>query len=166
MLFMPYQDREEPLVTSWIESEKQFYQWSSGVLGAWPLTAGRLNAFYREWKDKHKYMVFCACDDEMTPVGQMIMRYPGEDRRHLRFGFILIDPSRRGQGLGREMLNMAISYAKDFLKAETICLGVYTNNPGAHRLYETLGFRDTGETEQAEHMGEVWESTEMLLRLD
>ena len=165
MLFMPYQERDEALVRSWIESEKQFYQWSSGVLGDYPLPPGRLNEFYREWKSKHAYMVFCACDDEMRPMGQMILRYPEEDRRHLRFGFILVDPKRRGQGIGREMLNMAISYARDFLKAETICLGVYTNNPGARHLYASFGFRETGESECVEFLGETWECEEMLLRL-
>ena len=48
MLFMPYQERDEALVRSWIESERQFYQWSSGVLGPWPMPEGKLNEFYRE----------------------------------------------------------------------------------------------------------------------
>ena len=165
MLFMPYQERDEALVISWLASEKQFYQWSSGVLGPYPLRAGRLNDFYREWKQNHKYMVFCGCDDEMNPVGQMILRYPDEDRRHIRFGFILIDPARRGRGLGRRMLELAIGYARDYLKAEDICLGVYINNPGAVALYEKLGFRATGEIEESEYMGETWHCQEMMLSL-
>ena len=52
MLFMPYQERDEALVMSWLESEKQFYQWSSGVLGPWPMPAGTLNAFYKAIKSK------------------------------------------------------------------------------------------------------------------
>ena len=165
MLFMPYQERDEALVRSWIASEKQFYQWSSGVLGPWPMPAGTLNAFYREWKQNHKYLVFCGCDDDMQPLGQMILRYPDEDRRHVRFGFILIDPARRGQGLGRQMLELAIRYAREFLKAEDVCLGVYSNNPGAVALYEKLGFRDTGEVEESHYMGEIWYCREMLLKL-
>ncbi len=165
MLFMPYQERDEALVRSWIESEKQFYQWSSGVLGPWPLQPGTLNGFYREWKQKRKYMVFCGCDDDMNPVGQMILRYPDGNRRHIRFGFILIDPARRGQGLGRQMLELAIRYSRDFLKAEDVSLGVYTNNPGAVALYEKLGFRATGEVEQSDYIGETWYCQEMLLTL-
>ena len=165
MLFMPYQERDEALVRSWIASEKQFYQWSSGVLGPWPMPAGTLNAFYREWKQIHKYLVFCGCDDDMRPLGQMILRYPDEDRRHVRFGFILIDPARRGQGLGRQMLELAIRYAREFLKAEDVCLGVYSNNPGAVALYKKLGFRDTREVEESHYMGETWYCREMLLKL-
>ena len=165
MLFMPYQERDEALVRSWIESERQFYQWSSGVLGPWPMPEGKLNEFYREWKQSHKYLTFCSCDDDMHPVGQMILRYPDEDRRHIRFGFILIDPAKRGQGLGRQMLELAIRYARDFLKAEDVCLGVYSNNPGAVALYEKLGFRATGEVEESHYMGETWYCREMLLTL-
>ncbi len=165
MIFMPYQEQDAQKVISWITSERMFYQWSAGVLGDYPLTEDRLNAFYREWKSKHRYMVFCLCDDEMQPVGQMIMRYPDEDPKHIRFGFILLDPAYRGKGYGKVMLNKAITYARDYLQAETVCLGVFENNDGAHGLYESLGFRDTGETEQEELMGETWNCIEMLLTL-
>ena len=110
-------------------------------------------------------MTFCACDEEMNPVGTMILRYPREDRRHIRFGFILIDPARRGQGLGRRMLELAIGYARDYLHAEDVCLGVYTNNPGAVRLYDGLGFRATGEVEDSEYMGETGRCQERMLSL-
>ena len=94
-----------------------------------------------------------------------LLRYPDEDRRHVRFGFILIDPARRGQGLGRQMLELAIRYAREFLKAEDVCLGVYSNNPGAVALYKKLGFRDTGEVEESHYMGETWYCREMLMKL-
>ncbi|MBQ9249158.1 MAG: GNAT family N-acetyltransferase [Oscillospiraceae bacterium] len=167
MRFMPYQDCEEALIRSWIRSEKEYYQWSAGVLGEYPMAPGRLNAFYREWKSGQKYMVFCACDEALKPMGHLIMRYPDGDPRHLRFGFVLVDPARRGEGVGRRMLGMAIAYARDFLKAETICLGVTTDNPGARHLYESLGFCDTGEREEV-NCGEIllYEELQLELRND
>ena len=165
MKFMPYQERDAEKVVSWITSEKSFYQWSSGVLGEYPLTPERLNAFYREWKTNHKYMVYCLCDENMEPVAQMILRYPEEDPRHIRFGFILADPALRGRGCGRKMLEMALAYSRDYLQAETVSLGVYTNNEGPIRLYESLGFAFTGEEEEASYMGETWSCAEMELTL-
>ena len=46
-------------------------------------------------------MAFTAIDDNDT-VGFFTMRRPNESFDELRFGFVIIDPDRRGQGYGKK----------------------------------------------------------------
>ena len=78
--------------------------------------------------------------DEKGPAGHLIMRFTDEKKSVIRFGFIIVDKCRRGQGLGREMLELAVKYAFEILKAEKITLGVFENNPRAYRCYLSAGF--------------------------
>lgn len=165
MIFMPYQERDAETVMSWVTDETMYYQWSSGVIGDYPATPAMFNDFFREWKSKHHYMTFMLREDDFTPVGFLILRYPKEDPKHIRVGFILVDPAQRGKGYGRLIVEKAIAYATDYLNVETVGLGVYANNPGAKVLYEKLGFVETGEVEQEEHMGETWDCIEMELKV-
>ncbi|MCR5020146.1 N-acetyltransferase [Ruminococcus sp.] len=82
----------------------------------------------------------------------------------MRFGFVIVDSERRGQGLGKSMLAMAENYAFDFLGAEKITLGVFENNPAALHCYLAAGFSMIG-TEDGYYSfhGEEWKCTEMEL---
>ena len=63
------------------------------------------------------------------------------------------------------MLQLAIRYAFDMLKAEKITLGVFENNEPAYRCYLAVGFRETT-TAQTEyyHIGnEAWKCLELEL---
>ncbi len=159
---MPYQECDADTVISWITDEKMYYLWSAGVIGPYPPTPDMLNAFYKKRKETHHYMTFMFREDDFTPVGTIILRYPEEDPKHVRLGFILVDPAQRGRGYGRRMVETAMSYAKAYLNVETIGLGVYTNNPRARTLYKKLGFVPTGEVKQEEHLGSVWDCEEMV----
>ena len=82
-------------------------------------------------------------DDGGKAIGHFIIRYPkADDDRSVRFGFVILNPAQRGQGLGREMLRLGIDYVKDRLPASRIDLGVFENNAGARRCYEAVGFRE------------------------
>lgn len=164
MIFMPYQERDAATVLSWVTDETVYNQWSSGVIGDYPATPEMLNAFYKKWKGEHHYLTFMLLEDDFTPVGTLILRYPQEDPKRIRIGFILVDPAQRGKGYGRTLVETAIAYARDFLGAEVMELGVYANNPGAKALYEKLGFVET-HIETEEHMGEPWDCIEMELCL-
>ncbi len=86
-------------------------------------------------------IAFCAMD-ETGIVGFFTMRNPKPTPDELRIGFVIVDPAKRGRGYGREMLHLAMQYARDLYKAEKASLGVFDNNPSAHRCYLAAGFRD------------------------
>ena len=62
--------------------------------------------------------------------------------------FIVINPSQRGKGLGKAMLQLAMEYAFHITKADTIQLNVFLENTRAQKCYESVGFiarkTDTG----------------------
>ncbi len=57
---------------------------------------------------------------------------------------IVVHPGFRGQGLGRRLMEHAISWGRRSARIERIELRVRSTNPHALRLYESLGFEHEG----------------------
>ncbi len=57
---------------------------------------------------------------------------------------IIVDPNKRGQGVGSFLIDALERLAKDKFKIEILHLEVYEGNP-AYRLYERKGFQKYGE---------------------
>lgn len=92
------------------------------------------------------------------------MRYTDEKKKVIRFGFVIVDDSKRGMGYGKQMLTLAIKYAFDIFGAEKITLGVFDNNKPACYCYKAVGFRENGEEMFCELFGEQWRIVEMEIK--
>ena len=88
------------------------------------------------------------------------MRYPSEDKTVIRFGFVIVDDSKRGKGYGKQMLHLAIDYAQQKLGAKHITLGVFCDNLSAVECYKSVGFRIIGMDSYVIDGGE-WKGFEM-----
>ena len=101
--------------------------------------------------------------DESGVVGHLIMRFTDEAKKNLRFGFVIVDDSKRGKGYGKEMLKLASKYAFEILHVDRISLGVFENNPSAIHCYEAAGFKQVQkeETESYTCLGEIRYCIEM-----
>ena len=165
----PYKPSDAEAIVSWIKDERALRKWSSDRYGAYPITAEDIN---------HKY-IDCNGDceepdnfypmtlvDEGGPVGHLILRYTDEAKSVIRFGFVIVDDSKRGKGYGKKMLQMAIRYAFDMLKAEKITLGVFENNPSAYFCYKAAGFREIPMEKEFifEILGEQWKCIELEVK--
>ena len=115
----------------------------------------------------------CLQSDDFFPVtaidgnkiiGHLILRYLDENKETLRFGFVIVDDKIRGRGYGKKMLQLAIQYAFETLKATRITLGVFENNPEAYHCYKSVGFQKTDEDVYYQCMGEQWKCIEMEIR--
>ena len=93
-------------------------------------------------------------------IGHILLRYPSEDKSVIRFGFVIVDDSKRGKGYGKQMLRLAIDYAQQELGAQKITLGVFCDNLSAVECYKSVGFRITGEDSYLID-GEEWKGYEM-----
>ena len=158
----PYKACDAAAIVSWSEDEAAFRRWSADRFPAYPITAEDLNRHYDAMAESDSFFAFTAFDDS-GPVGHLIMRFINDEKTALRFGFVIVDPRKRGQGYGREMLNLAVRYAFDCLKTEKITLGVFENNAPAYRCYRAAGFRETPCCEASRyHIGnEEWKCIEM-----
>ena len=153
----PYTKSDAKVILSWCRDEKAFYQWSAGVLGAFPITE-------KEFGFVEDLMPFTAYD-ETGPVGFFTLRKPDPSENTLRFGFVIVDPEKRGRGYGKQVLQLGLRYAFERLGASSVSLGVFENNETAYRCYKAVGFRDVllDETESYRVMNEEWKCRELTL---
>ena len=167
MRLRPYKACDAAAIVSWNENESAFRSWSADRFSAYPITAEDLNRHYDAMAESDSFFEFTAFDDS-GPLGHLIMRFTDDEKTTLRFGFVIVDPCKRGQGYGREMLNLAVRYAFDFLKVQTITLGVFENNLPACRCYRAAGFREVPGCEASwYHIGtEDWKCIEMVQTKD
>ena len=101
--------------------------------------------------------------DEGCVVGHMILRYTDVQQRILRFGFVIVDDTKRGKGYGKELIRLSLHYAFECFGAETVNLGVFENNLAAWHCYRAAGFRDVPQQDKTVcHVcGEDWTVAEL-----
>lgn len=167
----PYKPCDAASILSWIKNEDTFRKWSTDRYPHYPITAADMN---------HKYMDCngdCVEPDNFYPmtafdesgiVGHLIMRFTDAEKSILRFGFVIVDDSKRGMGYGKQMLGLALRFAFDILKVQKVTLGVLENNPSAYHCYKAVGFRNvtTDEPEYYQLMGEHIKCLELEVERD
>lgn len=162
----PYKPCDAESIVSWVSEKETFQRWGGELIGEFPITTEVLNKKYIAGnggcKEADNFYPMTACDGD-DPVGHLIMRYLRGDRSLLRFGWVVVDANRRGNGYGRQMLRLALEYAFHILKVDTVTLGVYENNPQAHRCYLASGFRKATilEDKLVNVGGEQWKVIEL-----
>ncbi len=158
----PYKKYDAQRIVSWIKDEVSFRRWCADRYESYPITAMDMTEHYAQTEYTDNLFPFTAFD-ESGIAGHLIMRFTDADKKVLRFGFIVVDDTKRGMGYGREMLQLALRYAFDILRVDKVTLGVFENNPAAYRCYTSVGFKDvTSDTPEYYHvLGEDWKCLEL-----
>ena len=139
----PYKRCDAEKIVTWHKDEESFRKWCLDKYENYPITADDMNRHYDSFADSDGFFTFTAFDEDGI-CGHMIMRFLDEEKQSLRFGFIVIDDSRRGKGYGREMIKLAEKYAFEVLKVSRVSLGVFENNPAARKCYAGAGLTESG----------------------
>lgn len=141
-----YKASDAQTIVSWIKDEETLRKWSIDRFKDFPITSEDVNNKYLslngDCEENDNFYPFVAFDDDGV-VGHLILRYVNKDKKVIRFGFVIVDSSKRGQGLGKKMLNLAIKYTFDIYGADKITIGVLENNESAYRCYKSVGFKET-----------------------
>ena len=116
-----------------------------------------------QYKGDNMYPLTAVVEEAI--VGHILLRFPSEDKSVIRFGFVIVDDSKRGIGYGKQMLRLAIDYAKRKLGTQKITLGVFCDNLSAVECYKSVGFSITGEDAYPID-GEEWKGFEMEMKLE
>lgn len=158
----PYKESDAGTILQWLGDEREFREWCADRYEKYPISAEEMNAFYSRCRETQEFYEMTALDEEGI-VGHLAMRFTGTARTVLRFGFVIIDPKKRGRGYGRKMLNLALKYAFEILRVEKVTLGVFENNEQAYWCYRSAGFRDCKPEKPESYlvMGEEWSCREM-----
>lgn len=164
----PYKSCDAKTIITWCKDELSFRKWSSDRWESFPITEADMNKKYVDCNgdcdDMDNFYPMTAFDENGV-VGHMIMRFTDEKKTVLRFGFVIVDDSKRDMGYGKEMLQLALKYAFEILKVKKVTLGVFENNPAAYFCYKSAGFKDVQayDAEYYSIMGEKWKCLELEL---
>ena len=165
----PYKSCDAKTIVTWCKDEVTFRKWTSDRYDTFPITEDDMNRKYLDFNGD------CAEPDNFYPmtafdesgiVGHLIMRFTDKEKKTLRFGFVIVDDSKRGKGYGKEMICLALKYAFEIFKAERVTIGVFENNPSAYYCYKSAGFTDVelDEPEYFSVMGEKWKCLELEVK--
>ncbi|MBQ7943224.1 MAG: GNAT family N-acetyltransferase [Lachnospiraceae bacterium] len=162
----PYKNCDAKAIVTWCKDEVSFRKWSSDRWESYPLTEDVMNEKYFDYngdcEEEDNFYPMTAFD-ESGAVGHLIMRFTDEKKTILRFGFVIVDDSKRGMRYGKEMLQLALKYAFEILRVEKVTLGVFDNNMPAYYCYKAAGFKDVKLDKEIilELCGEQWKIWEL-----
>lgn len=162
----PYKPMDAETIISWIKDERALRLWSSDRYGTYPVTAEDMNYKYLECngdcEEPDNFYPMTAVSEEGI-VGHLILRYTDPAQKTIRIGFVIVDDTKRGCGYGKRMIQTAIRFAFEMLRAEKVTLGVFENNPSAYYCYKAAGFREIRQETRYvfDFYGEQWACIEM-----
>ena len=148
MTLRPFNINDAPTILSWCK-DKQYKEFPA-----------QPDEMMEQYKGENMYPLTAVVEEEI--IGHILLRFPSEDKTVIRFGFVIVDDSKRGKGYGKQMLRLAIDYAQQELRAKHITLGVFCDNLSAVECYKSVGFRITGMDSYLID-GEEWKGFEMEL---
>ena len=160
MILRTFNINDASTILSWCKDKHAFRLWSADRYKDYP---AKPEEMLEQYESDNMYPLTAVVDDLV--VGHILLRLPSEDKTLIRFGFVIVDDSKRGMGYGKQLLRLAIDYAKRELGAQKITLGVFCDNQSAVECYKSVGFRITGEDAYAID-GEQWKEYEMVLELE
>jgi RimJ/RimL family protein N-acetyltransferase len=168
MKIRPFNVNDASTILSWCKDKHAFRLWSADRYKDFPAQPEEM---MEQYKGDNMFPLTAIADDERLRVGEqssgmivghILLRFPSEDKSLIRFGFVIVDDSKRGMGYGKQLLRLAIDYAQRELGAQKITLGVFCDNHSAVECYKSVGFRITGmDTYSID--GEEWKGYEMEL---
>ena len=165
MILREFQASDAEKIVNWIGSEREFRMWCADRYEKYPISPQDIVSNYRNCSKNGGFFPLTAVNEESSPVGHLILRYTNSRKKIVRYGFVIVDSSLRGKGVGREMLKLAQKYAVESLGAEKITLGVFEENDSAVKCYASSGFIPTGQYEYVQISSEKWKCIEMELKV-
>ena len=157
MQLRPFNPDDAETILGWCKDKYSFRLWSADRYKDFP---AKPEEMMRQYEGQNLHPLTAISDDII--IGHILLRYPSEDKTVIRFGFVIVDDSKRGKGYGKQMLRLAIDYALLELRAKCITLGVFCDNSSAVECYKSVGFRIIGMDSYVID-GDEWKGFEMEL---
>ena len=146
MFLRPYKKTDAEKIISWCRDEKTFRNWTSDRYDHFPISADDMNYKYIECNgdciEDDNFYPFTACDENGI-IGHFILRYTNVDPHILRIGFVIIDDTKRGSGVGKQMIRLALDYSFMIAGADKVTIGVFEDNIPAYYCYISAGFEES-----------------------
>ncbi len=113
--------------------------------GAFPSTKESLLDFIKKTSGSRENIIFAIVDKSTGKhIGNIKLGNIHWIHRHGELGILIGEKSAWGQGHGTDACKLLVQYAFEKLNLRKVWLAVFSNNPGAIRVYEKLGFEVEG----------------------
>ena len=164
MKLRPYiPEKDFDMIKNWITDPRTHALWC-GNRFEYPLTGENFNETLRGFSIGRGDAPFVAVGDDGAAIGFFSYSLQPETNEGL-LAFVAIDPARRGQGLGKAMLRLALDYAFGISKADAVHLRVFGVNTQAVKCYESVGFTlEKADPNAFAYENESWERRSMVCR--
>ena len=121
---------------SWIDSADALFQWSGAWDFRWPLERGRLRRDLAAAGERRR-LYAAVVDGELA--GHVMLTVQPEHRLGV-IGRVLVDPARRGGGVGTALMREIVRLGFDDVGLHRLQLAVYDFNQTAIACYQRVGF--------------------------
>ena len=160
----PFDRMDFDRLISWIDSPEASVQWAGGFF-RFPLDAAQLEGYRGSGEGElSTRRIFTACDGRGDRVGHIELS--DIDRHSARICRVLVDPARRGNGIGSGMVRQVLRLAFDELRLHRVELLVFDFNMPAIGCYEKVGFVREGHLRDARRVGDKYWSLEQMSILE
>ncbi len=127
-----------PLIATWVRNDREL-EWLAPRTTP-PLTAAKVMAWGRE--REHRFLLWDAVAG--APVGYSELNEMPGDRDAYWIGHFLVDPGRRGRGIGKRFVQALLHHGFEAWNAREVSLVVFPENHSAIRCYELNGMLSMG----------------------
>ena len=160
----PFSRQDFPSLVRWSDSPEHLRLWS-GSQFEFPLDEVQLERYLRESEESSSSWLFTAMvSSQEMPVGHLGLRNVNRRAGYGRIVDVVVDPSLRGQSIGRRMMYRLLEFGFDELSLHRIDLGVFEINRQAIRFYERLGFQKEGISRHVLKVGpDYWNMCQMSM---
>lgn len=131
--FLPLDATTAAVILGWVGSAEELALIAGPTL-SWPLTTEQLLSTAEDAQRDARVLL---ADGIAVGFGTL-HRLDGR----VRLGWVVVDPARRGEGWGRELLVRLMTESDRLYGPQRLTLGVFTHNQPAIQLYRSLGFQE------------------------
>ena len=125
-------DKDFSSVSGWISDERTHALWCANRM-KFPLEKADMAEFLRYEEEKYSNKELIA-EDENGDAAGFFCCSPNAESGECMLKFVIIDPQRRGKGLGRKMAELAAEFAFESENADAVQLMVFTCNTNAKNV--------------------------------
>ena len=155
-------DNDFESIKDWITDERTHYMWCAGRT-SFPIQKESFDKLLSDILINSGDLPFVAVDDNGTVEGFFCYSL-NKDTHEGFLKFIMVDPAKRGVGLGKKMLIQAVLNAFDNSDAEAVQLMVFSVKKKKKKCYEGVGFKVRSKEENAiRYNDETWTRYNMVI---
>lgn len=133
------EDKDFEQIRNWSVDERTHALWCAGRF-AFPLQKDNFHEVLADIGKRHGDRPFVAVGDDGKPEGFFCYSL-NKDTNEGFLKFVIVDPQKRGKGLGKKMIGSAVRYGIGKTGADAVGLIVFDVNEQARKCYEGAGFK-------------------------